>query len=137
MEFFDKISQKATEAYKITSDKTGKIARETKLKIKMSNLKTDINNIYEDIGKKSYERHTLGETIDFEKDFEQELTEIDVLTEQIETILKELLELKDKIQCEKCFTNIDKDCKFCPNCGAKQEHKEEVVHDVEVIDKEN
>ena len=34
MEFFDKISQKATEAYKITADKTGKIARETKLKIK-------------------------------------------------------------------------------------------------------
>ena len=30
MEFFDKLGKKATEAYKITADKTGKIAKETK-----------------------------------------------------------------------------------------------------------
>ena len=30
MEFFDKLSKKASEAYKITADKTGKIAKETK-----------------------------------------------------------------------------------------------------------
>lgn len=137
MEFFDKLGQKATEAYKITADKTGKLAREAKLRLKMSNLKTDINNIYEEIGKKAYEKHTLNENIDFENYFEQELTEIDVLSEQIETILKELLELKDQIQCEKCFTNIDKECKFCPNCGAKQEQKEETVHDVEIVNKED
>lgn len=137
MEFFDKLGQKASEAYKITADKTGKLAREAKLRLKMSNLKTDINNIYEEIGKKAYEKHTLKENIDFENYFEQELTEIDVLSEQIETILKELLELKDQIQCENCHTNIDKDCKFCPNCGTKQEQKEEIVHDVEIVDKED
>ena len=32
MEFFDKLGKKATEAYKITADKTGKLAKETKLK---------------------------------------------------------------------------------------------------------
>ena len=31
MEFFDKLGKKASEAYKITADKTGKIAKETKL----------------------------------------------------------------------------------------------------------
>ena len=35
MEFFDKISKKASEAYKATADKTGKLAKETKLKLKM------------------------------------------------------------------------------------------------------
>ena len=30
MEFFDKLGKKASEAYKITADKTGKIAKETK-----------------------------------------------------------------------------------------------------------
>ena len=30
MDFFDKLSQKASEAYKITADKTGKIAKEKK-----------------------------------------------------------------------------------------------------------
>ena len=29
MEFFDKIGKKASEAYKVTADKTGKIAKET------------------------------------------------------------------------------------------------------------
>lgn len=131
MEFFDKIGQKASEAYKITTDKTGKIAKETKLKIKMSNLKSDINDIYEEIGKKAYEHHTLKEKIDFEKDFEQEFTEIDVLSEQIDSILKELLELRDKKQCSNCYKNIDKEYKFCPNCGARQE--EEEVQEVEVV----
>ena len=33
MEFFDKLGKKASEAYRITADKTGKIAKETKLKL--------------------------------------------------------------------------------------------------------
>ena len=33
MEFFDKLGKKASEAYKMTADKTGKIAKETKIKI--------------------------------------------------------------------------------------------------------
>ncbi|MBQ3415670.1 MAG: hypothetical protein IJH39_10115 [Clostridia bacterium] len=137
MEIFDKIGKKATEAYKITTDKTGKIAKETKLKIKMNNLKSDISDIYEEIGKRAYEKHNLKENVELEKYFEQEFTEIDVLSEQIDSILKEILELKDKKQCEKCFTNIDKECKFCPNCGAKQEEANKVVHEVEVVNNDN
>ena len=57
MEFFDKIGKKASEAYKITADKTGKIAKETKLKLKMGDLKGQINDLYEEIGKKVYEKH--------------------------------------------------------------------------------
>ena len=45
MEFFDKLSQKASEAYKITADKTGKIAKETKLKLKISELKSQITSL--------------------------------------------------------------------------------------------
>ena len=52
MDFFDKLGKKATEAYKVTADKTGKIAKETKLKFKMGELKTKIEDIYEEIGKK-------------------------------------------------------------------------------------
>ena len=33
MDFFDKITKKASEAYKITADKTGKIAKATKIKL--------------------------------------------------------------------------------------------------------
>ena len=49
MEIFDKISKKASEAYKITADKTGKIARETKLKLRMGEIKTKTNEVYQEI----------------------------------------------------------------------------------------
>lgn len=121
MEFFNKISEKASTAYKVTAAKTGKLAKEAKLKLKMSNLKSQINDIYLDIGAKIYEKHLLKEDINIKNDLEEECTKIDILTYQIEEILNECLELNNKKQCLKCFAKIDKDCKFCPECGTKQE----------------
>ena len=121
MEFFNKISEKASTAYKVTAAKTGKLAKEAKLKLKMSNLKSQINDIYLDIGAKIYEKHLLKEDINIKNDLEEECTKIDILTNQIEEILNECLELNNKKQCLKCFAKIDKDCKFCPECGTKQE----------------
>ena len=125
MEFFDKLGKKATEAYRATADKTGKIARETKIKLRVGELKTQINDIYEEIGKKVYEKHTREEDISIKNDLEEQCTKIDVLSDEIESLLKECLELKDKKQCSNCYKEIEKEVKFCPNCGAKQEEQEE------------
>ena len=125
MEFFDKLGKKASEAYKITADKTGKIAKETKMKFKIGELRTQINDIYEEIGKKVYEKHVKKEEISIKNDLEEQCTRIDVLSDEIERLLKECLELKDKKQCQKCFKEIEKDAKFCPSCGAKQEEAED------------
>ena len=46
MEFFDKLGKKASEAYKVTADKTGKLAKEAKLRMKVADLKSQINEIY-------------------------------------------------------------------------------------------
>ena len=121
MEFFNKISEKASTAYKVTAAKTGKLAKEAKIKLKMSNLKSQINDIYLDIGAKIYEKHLLKEDINIKNDLEEECTKIDILTNQIEEILNECLELNNKKQCLKCFAKIDKDCKFCPECGTKHD----------------
>ena len=40
--------------------------------------------------------------------------------------------LKDKKQCQKCYKEIEKDAKFCPNCGEKQ--TEEPTKEVEVLE---
>lgn len=119
MEFFDKIGKKASEAYKLTADKTGKIAKETKLKIKMSELKSQINDIYEEIGKEIYEKHVRKQDIR-NSDVEELCTKIDVISDEIENLLQECLELKDKKQCIKCYTQIEKQDKYCRECGAKQ-----------------
>lgn len=141
MEFFDRLGKKASEAYKITADKTGKIAKETKMKFKIGELRSQINDIYEEIGKKVYESHVKKEEISIQNNLEEECTKIDVLSDEIESLLKQCLELKDKKQCPKCFKEIEKDAKFCPSCGAKQEETEvkevEILEDVETTEAED
>lgn len=133
MEFFDKLGKKASEAYKVTADKTGKIAKETKIKFKIGELKTQINDIYEEIGKKVYEKHIREEDICIKKDLEEQCTKIDVLSDEIDSLLKECLTLKDKKQCQKCYKEIEKEDKFCPNCGEKQ--TEEPSQAIQVLEK--
>ena len=133
MEFFDKLGKKASEAYKITADKTGKIAKETKIKFKMNDLKSQINDIYEEIGKNVYEKHVKKEKISV-NDFVEECTKIDVLSDEIADLEKQTLELRDKKLCTNCFKEIEKNAKFCPSCGAEQ-HEEE-AKEVEILEDE-
>lgn len=133
MEFFDKLGKKASEAYKATADKTGKIAKETKIKFKIGELKTQINDVYEEIGKKVYEKHKREEDICIKKDLEEQCTKIDVLSDEIDSLLKECLALKDKKQCPKCYKEIEREDSFCPNCGEKQ--TDEPAKEVEILEK--
>lgn len=132
MEFFDKLGKKASEAYKVTADKTGKIAKETKLKFKIGELRTQINDIYEEIGKKVYEKHVREEELCIKKDLEEQCTKIDLLSDEIDSLLKECLELKDKKQCPNCYKEMEKEDKFCPNCGEKQ--TDEPAKEVEILE---
>ena len=132
MEFFDKLGKKATEAYKITADKTGKIAKETKIKFKIGDLKTQVNGLYEEIGKKVYENHVREEKVDIQNEIEEQCIKIDVLSDEIDSLLKECIQLKDKKQCHKCYKEINKEDKFCPNCGEKQ--VEEPAKEVEILE---
>ena len=132
MDFLDKIGKKASEAYKMTADKTGKIAKETKLKLKISEIRTQINDLYEEIGKKVYEKHVREENISIKEDLEEQCTKIDVLSDEIDSLLKQCLDLKDKKQCPKCYKEIAKEDKFCPNCGQKQ--IDEPAREVQILE---
>lgn len=136
MDFFDKIGKKASEAYKVTADKTGKIAKETKIRIEMGKLKTKINDLYEEIGKIVYESHVKNEELTNES-VEELCTNIDVLSDQISLMEKECLDLKDKRKCPNCLKEIDIDNNYCPYCGTKQEIEEAREVEVEVEDIKN
>ena len=88
MDFFDKLGKKASEAYKVTADKTGKLAKETKLKFKMGELKSKIEDIYEEIGKKVYEKHVKKEEIST-NDLLEECKQIYEINNKIEKIRQE------------------------------------------------
>lgn len=121
MDILNKIGKKASETYKVTAEKTSKLAKEAKLRMKMNENKSDIEDLYKKIGKKVYEKHITDENINIMDLLEEEITKIDVLSDDIENILKEIMSLKDVKQCSNCYEKIDKAANYCPNCGAEQE----------------
>ena len=135
MEFFDKLTKKASETYKGAAEKTGKLAKEAKLKLKINDNKSKINDIYEEIGKKVYQKHASNEDICIKQDLEEECARIDELSAEIDAYHKEILELSNEKACTNCGEHMAKDAKFCPKCGTEQpEIKEEPAKEVEVID---
>lgn len=136
MGFLNDLGKKASKAYDVTAEKTGKLAKEAKFRMKINENKSDINNLYKEIGKKVYEKHVREENIDIKTELEEECTKIDVLSAEIETCLKTILELKNKKQCEKCHAEIDLNNEFCPKCGTKQSQADEITVEVEIVEDE-
>ena len=134
MEFFEKLGKKATETFNSAAEKTNKIASETKIKLKINDCKSKIKDLYQDIGKVVYQKFVLDGKLEVKEDIEEQLSKISELTNQIEEYEKQILDLSDKKQCVNCKNKIEKNAKFCPECGTEQ--PEEVVHEVEVVENE-
>ena len=137
MDFFEKLSKKASETYKSAAEKTNKIAAETKLKIKMNDNKSKINEIYKEIGKKVYEKYALDGTLDIKSDIENELGRIKELADEIVGFEKQMLDLSDMKTCVQCGNKMEKGAKFCPECGATQPEEVKEVKEAEVVSEEN
>lgn len=133
MDFFNKLGKKVSETYDATAEKTSKLAKEAKLRMKINENKSDIKELYREIGKKVYEKHVREENIDIKTELEEECTKIDVLSSEIETCLKSILELKQRKQCTKCHSEIDLDSAYCPKCGEKQPEVEPEVKEADDI----
>lgn len=121
MGFFDDLGRKASETYKNTAEKTNKLTREMRLKSLMNDDKSKIDDIYKEIGKKIYEKHLLGESIDIESDLVNEIAKIDAYAKEVEDMRMEILSLKNLRLCKNCASEIPLSAKFCPKCGALQE----------------
>lgn len=139
MGIFNKIGEKASEAYGVTAKKTGELAKEAKLRLKINECKSDINDLYKEIGKKVYEKHVREDDVCIKSQIEDECSKIDALTAEIESNLKTILELKNKKLCTKCHAELELDAVFCSKCGERQPEVEvleaEVVENAENNDK--
>ena len=133
MEILEKIGDAASKTYKYTAEKTSKIAKETKLKIKINDYKREIENIYREIGENVYENFVEDKELE-EEALKEKCQEIDGLSEKIVECKNEILNLKEKRQCKNCYDEIELDANYCPNCGFEQEKieiKVEVKKEVE------
>lgn len=134
MSFVDNVISTTKNVAATAGKKTDGAIRMSKLKIKSSQLSSDIKNKYEKLGQTVYEMAKSGEK-DTEA-FDALVAEIDAANAELTDIEKQLDELKGKVACPACGIKTDNDNAFCPKCGAKLPEKpapveveEEVVID--------
>lgn len=89
------IRKKATEAYNVTTKKTGELAKEAKLRMKINENKSNINDLYKEIGKK-FMKTCKTRKYRYKSRFRRRMCKIDILSSEIESCLTSILELKDK-----------------------------------------
>jgi len=128
MDFFNKLGNIANKTYKSASQKTGELAKEAKLKMKMNENKSKINDLYEEMGKIIYQKHIHEEEVKIKEDLDSYCSQIDEISKEQEKLQEEILTLKNKRICENCYTEIDLNVKYCPHCGFEQ--AEEKVEDI-------
>ena len=87
MDFFDKLGKTASKTYKGAAEITGKLAKEAKLKMKMAENKAKIEDIYEEIGKKVYEKHIREENINIKDELKFKIL---ILTQMILWLIYDL-----------------------------------------------
>ena len=124
MGFFNEIGKK-------TSKTKTKIEREAKLKMKITENKGKIKDMYQEIGRKVYENHVREENIELNEYIKSDCEEIDKLSKETEEARKEILVLNNKKLCKKCFAEIEKDAMFCSKCGEKQTEEKTVFEKAE------
>lgn len=125
MEFMKKVNEiskivgkTATDTYNTVADKSGKLIEDAKIKINISDKETDIEKIYEELGKTVYDMYKSGE--DVGKVFTKECKKIDNIKSEIEEMNKKLLFNKGLRNCSSCGAVISTECVFCSKCGQKQ-----------------
>lgn len=134
MELFEKIGDAASKTYKYTAEKTSKIAKETKLKMKINDYKKEIEKIYREIGETVYEKSVVDEEIDKEE-LKEKCDKIDDISKKIVECKNEILSIKEKRQCKNCYEEIEINANYCPNCGFHQEEVEITKDETEEIEK--
>lgn len=120
MDFLNKLKNVANKTYQSASQKTGELAKEAKIKMKMNENKGKIKDLYEEIGKIIYQKHIHGEEVKIKEDLNTYCSQIDEISKEQEKLQEELLTLKNKRICENCYTEIELNVKYCPHCGFEQ-----------------
>lgn len=132
MDFLNKLGKKANETYQITKEKTTKISEELKLRNKINESKSKIEEIYLKIGECVYNEFEGGEKCDKLKEKCEEIT---ALKEEIVRMENQILSIKNIKKCVSCKTEISRESEFCNKCGAKQPKQEKVEIKEEPTDK--
>ena len=122
MGVFEDIFVKAKGAVDAIGEMAGQYVDVSKLNIRLMELKNDLNNEYENLGKVVYNCNKSGE--DGKSEISVIIAQIDNLSLRIEELKKQIATLKNKVLCKSCEHLNEPDSVFCAKCGQKLSEQE-------------
>lgn len=127
MDFLNKLTSKISSGASVVANKTKDIAGTTKINFQISEDERQIENLFNQLGKKYYEENGKAVAPQYKGIIDQ-ITE---LYEKIDVAKAAIQRLKGITVCESCGAELAEGTKYCPKCGAKVI---ECVDPVEVVD---
>ena len=118
----DKILSDLKNTARSAVKKSGELLEITKMKMAVSDTKSEISSRFSSLGEKVYEaRKNEGEGAE---GLEEIIQSLDALHEKLAEQEAKLVELKNQKVCASCGASSDNAAAYCSKCGAKFEGEE-------------
>ncbi len=130
MGVFEDIFVKAKGAVDAIGEKAGQYVDVSKLNIRLMELKSDLKDEYENLGKTVYKCAKDG--ADGKSEVNVIVAQIDNINLRIEDLKKQIATLKNRVICKSCEHLNEQDAVFCAKCGQKLAQQESVEGSTEV-----
>lgn len=124
MGVFEDIFVKAKGAVDAIGEKAGQYVDVSKLNIRLMELKSDLKNEYENLGKTVYK--CAKEGADGKSEVNVIVAQIDNINLRIEDLKKQIATLKNRVLCKSCEHLNEQDAVFCAKCGQKLSEQGEI-----------
>jgi methyl-accepting chemotaxis protein len=117
------ISEGASNVANTVAKTSSEMVEKSKLLSSIGSCKKEVRDLYGSLGEVVYSKSKEGLIKDDEVSYL--IDKIDRINEDINSLQSKLDELSSEKTCKTCGKELDKDVRFCPFCGAKQEVEEE------------
>ncbi len=116
MRFLDKFTNTASNSAKTISERTSNFIEVGKLNMKRRRIEDEIIEKYEEIGKYVCVKFKKSDNVSREELYQQ-LKQIERIEGRIESLEKNMIEVKKTKYCRECDIELDDETRYCPICG--------------------
>ena len=113
MAFINDVKGKISKTSQYTVQKAKDLSETAKLNAAIADMEKQITELYQEIGSKVY-RYYHNDPI---KKVEDSIQKVSALYQNIESCKKRIEDFSPVKICAKCGTQVNKEMKFCYNCG--------------------
>lgn len=121
MGFLEDVFNTGKNVVSTAGKKTDEAVKLSKLKIKESQINSDIRTKFEKLGEAIYQMKKSGEQDNVA--FEEAVSAVDEYYVQLDDVRRQIDELKNQVACPKCGLKTKDENLFCPKCGTKLPEK--------------